>query len=262
MGKILLKQQLKTVEVDGEKKRVWLLDNGEFDSFDANLLSLGDMSLPSEEVESLAAVFDLSGFTKFCSQIDPHLLLPEFLNSFLGWLFDEIKKEFVEKTHDGGKELRADLPFMAKFTGDGVLFLWDTRKMDNTQICNAVVCLKNICYSYTNEFYPGIKKVVDNPPTALRCGIARGKLFSVGNAEDYVGPCINLASRLQRVSLLTFCFPRKGFDIEKDMGKDAKTVYTEKRFSIRGIGENILVWVVKEEFDKLPEEEKKSFGEP
>ena len=205
-------------------------------------------------------MFDLSGFTNFCSQVDPHLSVPEYLSRFLDWLFDDIKKEFLRKIYKEGKELWADLPFLAKFLGDGVLFLWDTEEMDPVQISNVVVTLHDMCVHYVEDFYPRIKKVVVAPPNILRCGIARGSVFSVGNGEDYVAPCINVASRLQKLSLLSFCVSRRGFDFTQN--KSILKQYTVKSVSLPGIGENELVWVRKKEFDGLPEKEKELFRSP
>ncbi len=83
MGKVILKPTLETIKVKGEEKKVWLLDNEQFDKFNAGLLGLGDISLRSTQVEALAAIFDLSGFTIFCGQVDPHLAVPEYLSQFL-----------------------------------------------------------------------------------------------------------------------------------------------------------------------------------
>lgn len=262
MGRITLKEEYKTVTVKGKEKRIKLLSNEQLDKFNAHLLGLGNISLPSRAIEAIAAVFDLSGFTNFCKQVDPRLAVPEYLSRFLDWLFDKIKTEFVAKSYDEGKQLWAPLPFLAKFLGDGVLFLWDTQGMSEGEMRNVVVTLSDICDAYVEEFYPQIKKEVVEPPNILRCGIARGTVFSVGNGEDYVGPCINIAFRLQKMSLLTFCFPRKGLDISKSPKVSVRQYFVEKCVTIRGIGENELVWVIKEEFDNLPQEEKKLFREP
>lgn len=262
MGKIILKQKVETVKVDDREKLVLLLDNKKFDSFNPHVLGLGDISLPSTQVEAIASVFDLSGFTNFCSQVDPHLSVPEYLSRFLDWLFSEVKREFVRESYKEGKDLWAELPFLAKFLGDGVLFLWDTENMYGTEICNVVVSLRNICVNYMEKFYLEIKKAVVEPPDMLRCGIARGRVFSVGNGEDYVGPCINLASRLQKLSLLTFCVSRRGFDFEKYMATSRIAQYVVKSVSLPGIGENELVYVLREEFDTLPNGEKALFKAP
>ena len=262
MGKFTARRQIRDVKIKGKTRRIRILDTEKFDSFNPQILDLGDISLPSKDVDAIAAVFDLSGFTRFCNQSDPHLAVPEYLSRFLDWLFSQLKQEVVQKKYREGRKLWTDLPFLAKFLGDGVLFLWDTNGMQEASIGNVVVTLRRICLKYVSEFYPKIKSAVSDAPTNLRCGIARGRVYSVGNRQDYVGPCINIASRLQKVSHLTFCFTRKGFDIDKYMHKTTRQVYIEKRIDIRGIGENELVWLVKGEFDSLSEEEKTFFREP
>ena len=262
MGKATLRQQVKNVTVRGKVRRIKLLDNEKFERFNPHLLSLGNIGLPSKQVEAIAAVFDLSGFTNFCNQVDPHLVVPEYLSRFLDWLFNEVRKSFVQKSYKEGKKLWADLPFLAKFLGDGVLFLWDAQDMSEVAIRNVVIALTDICGAYKLRFYPTIKTVVSDPPDALRSGIARGRVFSVGNRQDYVGPCINIASRLQKLSNLTVCCSRKGFDFQKSPHKSVRQSFIEKRVAIRGIGENELIWVLKKEFDRLPEKEKELFREP
>jgi hypothetical protein len=262
MGKIILKSKEIEIKQNGVNAKVKILSKEDYDKFNPDLLGLENISAPSSQVEAIAAIFDLSGFTKFCSQVDPHLAVPEYLSRFLAWLFMVIKKEFVKKTYVQGKELWAELPFLAKFLGDGVLFLWDTQNMDEESICNVIVSLDNICTKYIEEFYPKIRSVVVSPPTNLRCGIARGTVYSVGNGNDYVGPCINMASRLQKLYSLTFCYSRRGFDINKSMDPSARKYYIEKQVNIRGIGEDELVWVLVEEFKNLSLEEKKLLRDP
>ncbi len=211
MGTIVLKSEIRIVKIDGKEKEVELLENKKFNDFNPETLGLGDISLRSTQREAIAAVFDLSGFTNFCNQVDPHLSVPEYLSRFLDWLFEDIRKEFVKETYKEGQALWAELPFLAKFLGDGVLFLWDTEKMNLAQISNVVAALHNVCQHYEADFCPQIRKAVVAPPNILRCGMARGGVFSVGNAEDYVAPCINIASRLQKLSLLGFCVSRRGF---------------------------------------------------
>ncbi len=262
MGKIVLLPETKTVMIKGEKKQLELLSNEKYDLFNPSLLGLGDISLPSTQIEAIAAIYDLSGFTTFCSQVDPHLSVPEYLSKFLNWLFDRIKGEFVAENYNEGKGLWANLPFLAKFSGDGVLFLWNTYKMSGVEICNIVTTLSIIRDEYNEKFYQEIKKVVVNPPNDLRCGIARGRVFSVGNGDDYVGPCINIASRLQKLSLLSFCVSRRGFDFEKDMDKQTASEFLLKSVDLRGIGKNELIWVLKEKFAALPDKEKELFKNP
>jgi len=262
MGKIILTQEIIKVKEGAKTIDVRLLTNAKLKLFNPEVLGLGDISKRSSCVEAIAAVFDLSGFTKFCGQNDPQLCVPDFLSQFLAWLFDEIRKETVNKTYPQGKTLYSDLPFLAKFLGDGVLFLWNTDTMDNVSMCNVVISLDNICSNYKIDFYPKIKREVVEPPTTLRCGIARGSVYSVGNAEDYVGPCINIASRLQKLNSLNFCVSRKGFNFEKDMVKEYLETYSLKTIALRGIENNQLIWCRKKELNKIPKEDLSLFSDP
>ncbi len=245
-----------------EVKGTTPVENAVLLGFNPAILGLGNISLPSREIEAIATVFDLAGFTKFCNQVDPHLAVPTYLSQFLDWLFGEIKRRLTEKSQGVHKALWAELPFLAKFLGDGVLFLWNTKNMSEAVICNIVAVLYEISKEYQLLFYPHIRQAVANPPPIMRCGISRGKVFSVGNGKDYIGHCINTASRLQKLSLLTFCFPRRGFDIQEHMPLEYQQTFVVKRASIRGVGENELIWVIKEEFDRLPDKVKELFKNP
>jgi class 3 adenylate cyclase len=264
MGRIVIEERQNNVILEGQQKSIKLvvMTSEQFDRFNPGVLDLGDISLPSVQVQALAAMFDLSGFTNFCSQVDPHLAVPEYLSRFLNWLFGEIKEGLLRESHNDERILWASLPFLAKFTGDGVLFLWDTKNMGGAEICNVVTSLWEICANYSREFYPIIKRLVAQPPKVLRCGISRGMVFSVGNGEDYVGPCINVSARLQKMSSLRFCLSRRGFDIEKQMPEETASKYLLKSVSLRGIGADELIWVRKEEFEDLTDEEKASFKSP
>ncbi len=258
MGVFFAKPKFVLVEADGKKTRVEVIEDKDFDNFNPSVLGLGDISLRSKDKDAVAAALDLSGFTNFCSQVDPQLSVPEYLSQFLDWLFSQIRTESLIKSYPEGKSLYCDLPFLSKFLGDGILFLWDCKNMGHVHLCNIIVSLRNICFRYKYEFYPNIIKIVNAPPSTLRCGIARGKVFSVGNGEDFVGPCINIASRLQKLSLLNLCFSRRGFDIKKGMTETERENYVVKLVTIRGIGDE-LVGVIKNEFDSLPKEEKALF---
>ena len=109
------------------------------------------------------------------------------------------------------------------------------------------------------EFLPYIEKRVSKPPIRLRCGISRGQIISVGNSEDYVGSCINISARLQKVNQLSFAVSRRGFDFSRNKKHAIVKLLTLKKFPIRGIGSDELIYVRKDEFDQLSKEEKKIF---
>jgi class 3 adenylate cyclase len=259
MGKIELKSEKREVKKKGETRVVNVYTKAELEKFSPAVLGLGDIGEKSRRIDVIVAVFDLSGFTGFCNQIDPHLSMPIFLKEFLHWLFEEIKSQIAAEKIEGGTVLYAVLPFFAKFTGDGVLFLWNTGNMNMTMICNIVVELRNVCTSYSSKFKPKMRRHLSYMPDRLRCGVACGTVCSVGNGEDYVGPCINIASRLQKLSNLGFCVSKRGIDFEKGMVTETAEKYIVKSVSIRDIGEDELVIVRKPDFEGLSEEDRALF---
>jgi class 3 adenylate cyclase len=242
------------------------------DQFNETVLDLGNLTTPSIEMDAVAAVFDLAGFTRFCTQIDPQLAIPEYLSSFLAWLFREIKEWTLvsgeqadsgeSESDDGTVPALVTLPFYSKFMGDGVLFLWDTRNLTEEAICSIPALAMQVSAAYSVDFLPKVSFSVADPPDGLRCGIARGKVYSVGDGRDFVGPCINMAARLQKLSLIPVSFSRRGFDADKHMNAHMRGHFVLKKVSVRGIGENELVYVSKDDFERLPAVEKKSFREP
>lgn len=239
-----------------------LLRRRKFESFNPNILNLGDISQPSNQIAAVCAIVDLSGFTNFCQQVDPQLAVPEYLSSFLTWFFDELRQASMHEEHKEGIHLYSSLPFYLKFLGDGVLLLWDSEGMESMEINNIVVILWNICSQYKSDFLPRIRTQVSRAPEALRCGISRGHVFSVGNGEDYVGACINIAARLQKLGSLSFVVSRRGFNLPPGPEFPFRDTLIVKKVEIRGIGDGELVYVVEEEFDQVRPDERNLFSEP
>jgi class 3 adenylate cyclase len=229
--------------------------------FDPTMLELGDLTAPCQEKEAIAAVFDLTGFTTFCNQVDAYLAIPRFLSDFLDWLFTDIRMRITGKVTSGNNTLWADLPMMVKFLGDGLLILWNARHMTEDHVCRIAVSLFDITCAYRRDFYPRISMIVNKPPDILRCGMARGKVFSVGGGKDYVGHCVNNASRLSHLGL-SFCFPHRGFQVREHMSPKYQPIFVPKVVSIRGVGDNELVWVVREDFERMPPDNKAMFRNP
>ena len=227
--------------------------------FNPSMLNLGDISAPCQEKEAIAAVLDLTGFTSFCSQVDSYLAIPRYLNDFMEWFFNSIRDALTEEAFGNISSFWADFPVLVKFLGDGILLVWNTRRMDESQICRIVTALFEICRNYRREFYPRISSAVNKPPAVLRCGIARGRVFTVGEGKDFVGHCINTASRLSHLEPLTFCFPHRGFQVRENMPAEYLQIFVPRSMSIRGVGDNELVWVVKEEYDRWLLSKKETF---
>ena len=245
----------KTPQSNGIK----LLNNDIDKKFNPTMLDLGDINMPCQEKEAVAAVFDLTGFTTFCNQVDAYLAIPKFLNDFLNWFFTATAHGLTDVDDGLHSIFWADLPVLVKFLGDGLLVIWNAQHMTEEKICRLAVMLYGVCAKYQQEFYPRMSMAVNKPPRVLRCGLARGKVFSIGNGSDYVGHCINNASRLSHLGPLTFCFPNRGFRVREYMTVEYARLFIPKYISVRGVGEDELVWVVKDEFNRLPEKNRAQY---
>lgn len=241
------------------------LDARDYARFNPGVLGLGDIARDGQYRQALAAFFDLEGFTDFCGQVDSHLVIPEFLARYLHWLFQTLAGEFREGEAGGEVRLWGCLPFYAKFLGDGILFLWDTDQCrglpGKVNIAQSLLAVTN---SYVEAFLPEIRRAVSQPPARLRCGIALGQILPVGGGADYVGSCINVAARLQKIGHLSFAVSRRGFDLDESPGTagSLRSFLTLKRTAIRSIGDQELVYIRKDEFAALGPVERRDFADP
>jgi len=222
---------------------------------------LGDISRRGQYTQALVAFLDPEGFTDFSNQVDSHLVVPEFMKTYLSWIFSSISETFKEGETEDTVRIWGSLPFFAKFLGDGLLFIWDTEYSGGASgIQNIVLNLLDVTESYKSELLPTLKKSVSKPPSRVRCGIARGQIMTVGDGNDFVGSCLNIASRLQKLSMLSFAISRRGIDLTR--GKRAPKEFVIKKVELRGIGKEELVYVRKSELEALPAKERKLFKEP
>lgn len=236
------------------------LTEDQFKQFNMNLLDLGKVSKEAKVINTFAAIFDLEGFTEFCNQIDPQLVVPDYLNDFLQWLFDSIAQRFSKEKKEGRVFLWGSLPFFGKFTGDGVLFLWNTDLSKGLPgIGNIVAIVSRICQDYETTFRKKATQAHAKVPRRLRAGLARGHVLSIGGGKDYVGPCINMAARLQKLATLSLAVSRRGFDPEKCFSKDTAENYVVKKTTIRGIGKDELIVIRKKEYELLSDKDKRLF---
>ncbi len=223
-----------------------------FDNFNPTFIGLENLSRNKETFEGLAAILDLKDFTGFCDQRDPHHEIPRFLDKFLKWLFDRIREELFDRNDGNDVILWSHLPIFGKFLGDGILFLWDATDVSAEARRNLVQAFDIICSDYTTVFLKKTRGLFTKPPSKLRCGIAQGQVTSIANGNDYVGLCINIASRLQKLAddAFSFGFTKKGLD-----EKESKNWYQNFRLikiSIRGVTKPELVYVLRNEFSVLP----------
>lgn len=262
MGNIKLKYKRLTADPKkyGEGFALNSLSLKDFEKFNPDVLGLGDITKEGNYTNALSAFLDLQGFTDFCNQVDSHLVIPEFLTEYLKWVFDNLADSSKEGNYKDHIKIWGSLPFYAKFLGDGILFLWDTDISGGIAgLQNIILHLKILTDSYKNEFLPHIEKQVSKPPNRLRCGVSRGQIISVGNSNDYVGSCINMAARLQKVSHLSFAVSRRGFNFDRNKTHPIAKSLVLKKFPIRGIGNDELIYIRKDEFENLSKEEKERF---
>ncbi len=247
------------------KGKVTVLKTKDFEQFSPSVLGLGDINKPSSAMAVIAAILDLQGFTNFCKQVDPQLSVPFFLHEFLEWVFASIRGEAVSKVYPEGVRLYHELPFFAKFMGDGLLFLWDTGGMQTLAQHNLIISLDEICKKYKVAFLAKMRRRVCEPPDGLRCGVAKGTVYSVGDGNDFVGPCINLASRLQKLDGVMFAFSRRGLNPEEvwtGAFGHIMGLWVLKKAAIRGMGAAELVYLRKSEFEAMSQEDKDKYQDP
>lgn len=247
------------ITVNNEGRRIKLIKKEKWNDFNSFVLGIGDISRQSISKSVICAFFDLEGFTRFCNQIDPDLVIPIFLKDYLDWFFIQIQEETKEKEYDEGIDTWHDLPFFIKFMGDGLLVLWDASNLSMIKQGNIILSSLGITQKYSRDFLPKIKKRVADPPIKLRCGITKGKVYSVGNGSDFVGPCINFASRLQKLPSITFAFSNRGVDLDEALNEKIKEDFIERLIEARGIGENELIFILKKEYNSMNEGDKQKY---
>jgi class 3 adenylate cyclase len=223
-----------------------------FERFNSTLVGLTNLLENMETFDALAVILDLKDFTGFCDQREPHAVVPEFLESFLKWLFDRISEELLDHQDQENVFLWTHLPIFGKFLGDGVLLVWDVTELSGEARLYIVQAFDLICNEYERIFLKKIRRTFTRPPSKLRCGIAQGQVTSIANGEDYVGMCINIASRLQKLDegAFSFAFTRKGLD--EKAGADWYRDFVLIKIPIRGITREELVYVLRREHKRLP----------
>ena len=164
-------------------------------------------STASRPKRAIALIYDLAGFSQFFNQPDVQDYVPKFLNHI---------SDAISATIFGGQSywnptLKTSPPLIApiheKFLGDGALYLW-TQPAGASEFPNNFVI--NLCNRLWNiqKFFPHIlQKCADEIPVfevpkKIRFGLTAGTVFELtrshSKATEYIGFCINLASRLQK----------------------------------------------------------------
>jgi len=163
----------------------------------------------SPPFKSIALLFDLEGFSGFFSQPDVH----DYISKYLNLIIDAVSKTFKggelywDRNLKGKPAIVASLPkpIHVKFLGDGVLYIWNHNDFTQAQIIQLV----DRVWSLKNAFSSVCEKAsdllpVNDFPRRIRFGIAAGTVYKLTcedeTADEYIGYCINLVSRLQSYS--------------------------------------------------------------
>jgi class 3 adenylate cyclase len=155
----------------------------------------------------LAMIFDLEGFSKFFNQPDVHEYVPTYLNLVI---------DAVERCIFGGPTVWTTegddvkplgiLPIHRKFLGDGMLYVWSFSGLPPEECTMAIVSLCNRLWNLKRHFSKVNAHCTERVPVAdlpsrIRFGIGRGTIMELtrdsASEREYIGFCINLASRLQ-----------------------------------------------------------------
>jgi class 3 adenylate cyclase len=213
----------------------------------------------SAPTNGLALIYDLEGFSRFFNQPDVQHYVPKFLNH-VSTAIQTCLYGGLAYWSPNARELGPlrSVPIHEKFMGDGALYVWVDR-MDDPIRDSTVRALCNRLWNLKTDFDKVARKAFDeipvaNVPSKIRFGLARGTIFelatSSGGDKEYIGYCINLASRLQK-----YC-PDLGFIASARLNL-TQGVLTEHGYtrvmatSIKGFPDGEVVIVDKEEYDAL-----------
>ncbi|WP_158824752.1 hypothetical protein [Mucilaginibacter lacusdianchii] len=152
----------------------------------------------------LAMIFDVSGFTNFFNKPDLQYYITDYINHVI---------ECVEITIYGGidywttypEKLKSlQKPSLRKFLGDGLLYIWeenDTAYLKNSKFKIDLINRVWNLQTYFKEVNKKLHEIIPiaDLPKSIKFGLAQGTVYKLSEADggqDYIGPCINLASRL------------------------------------------------------------------
>jgi class 3 adenylate cyclase len=197
----------------------------------------------------LVVVYDLEGFSRFFNQPDVQEYVPLFIN--------HVSEVISRCIYEGGTDYWAhnkpldplpSLPVHEKYLGDGAMYIWleagENRISEKlvTTLCNRLWNLKRN-FKGIVEAASDMLPVVD-VPSRIRFGVAGGTIYELdrknSSAHEYIGFCINLASRLQK-----YC-PELGFIASARVGLPQATLKTNKYVkavarAIRGFPREVVI---------------------
>jgi class 3 adenylate cyclase len=172
-------------------------------------------STASRPKNGLSLIYDLEGFSQFFNQPDVQDYVPKFINE-VGHTISICIFGGESYWMPKGKERFNSLgvtPIHEKYMGDGAMYIWTGNK-EASLSTNFIGSLCNRLWNLKTYFSEVLKRASESVPVVdvpqrIRFGLARGTIYELrrrnSNQREYIGFCINLASRLQK-----YC-PELGF---------------------------------------------------
>jgi class 3 adenylate cyclase len=218
-------------------------------------------SQASRPRHGVALVYDLEGFSKFFNQPDVQHYVPDFLNHIneaLSGVFSGKNNYWEGDEEDSGSLLH---PVHEKSLGDGALYIWTPPAREVTFSDDFAILLCNRLWNLKTNFPTVLRQAADKVPVVdlpqrIRFGLARGTVYELTRKgttrREFIGFCINLASRLQK-----YC-PDLGFIASARIGVPASILEENEYMKVvatrlRGFPDEIVV-VDRGEYERLDEQ--------
>jgi class 3 adenylate cyclase len=167
----------------------------------------------------------MEGFSKFFYQPDAQVYVSKYLNRIFESMSIVINGGKAYWEPEKTEHTPLARPAHEKFLGDGAMYLW--LQESGPQPPLRTVALINRLWNMRKWFGRIVEACADdvpvvNIPRRIRMGLAGGPVYELATAEgqdrEYIGYCINLASRLQR-----YC-PDLGFIVSARLGLPEATI--------------------------------------
>lgn len=221
-------------------------------------------STASRPKHAIALIYDLGGFSKFFNQPDVQDYVPRFINHVSKVMSIIFYGGECFWTTEEGKLASLQSPIHEKFLGDGALYLWTPLRGAKAFSDEFVIYLCNRLWNLKNNFNRVLENCTNDVPVLelpdrIRFGLTRGTVYELSHKgstnKEYIGFCINLASRLQK-----YC-PELGFIASARIGLPESTLKEHGYIKviankIKGFSKEIVI-VDKSEFEDLNKEIKK-----
>lgn len=222
----------------------------------------------SRPKNAVALIYDLEGFSRFFNQPDVQEYVPQFINIVSASIASIINGGDTFWCPSGVQDGALLQPVHEKFLGDGGLYIFTPAKGELTFPDEFLMHLCNRLWNLKSNFDAVISACADEVPVfelprRIRFGLARGTVYELmkeTGETEYIGFCINLASRLQ-----SYC-NALGFISSARMNLP-DSVLAEHDFmkvvatKLRGFSKEIVI-VDKDEFENLNGDTREELFQP